>query len=138
MEAIEDIKPFQNGFIGITKDLLTWKDAQALAERCGAEIPDVDETDPFWQTLLDELKRAFPNHADTTLWVRQSREARILKGASLSTPEANPPSETRHRVLLHWLSKEPAGPAITPSESVEPSPGAHRGTPTGAYPAANE
>lgn len=106
MEAIEDIKPFQNGYLGITKDTLTWNDAQSLAERCGAEIPNVDETDPFWLTLLDELKHAFPNHADTSLWVRQSGEARILKGASLSTPEANPPEQTRHRVLLHWLSTQ--------------------------------
>ena len=121
LDAIEDIKPFQDGFLGVTKETFTWSDAQELAERCGAEILSADDAAPFWQSLRDALKSSLPAQADTTLWVRDQAAARILKGDKLSTPESpfNPPPEIRHKVMLHWQSK--TTPQSSTAEDTGPS-----------------
>lgn len=70
--AIRSILPHGDGFIGVSKDKLTWREAEELAMNTGAEILPVGETadgkadaDP-----MADLAKAFPGAPGETSWVR--------------------------------------------------------------------
>ncbi|MCC6884792.1 MAG: hypothetical protein IT576_21730 [Verrucomicrobiales bacterium] len=104
LEAIAEIRPYGDGFIGVSKDAFNWGQAQDLANRTGAQILAVDEaardTKP---ELLTWLSTTFSNHLSAPTWVWDQSEANVLTGVEvLAVKELDGPK----KVLLHWQGGE--------------------------------
>ena len=118
LEAMAFIRPYGRGFMGISKESLTWKQAQNLAERVGAEIPSSDQSDPSWLGPPEVLGNSLPALAGATVWLQERGDARVLGSGMIVDPEStsNLSSQIRHKVMLYW--RREAVPAPLPFEKV--------------------
>jgi hypothetical protein len=122
LEAISIIRPYQDGFLGISKENFNWEGAQTLAERTGARIPGVDDDTATRRALLDAILFSFPDHATVPLWASSEGMARVLTGNSIHIPEFpdDLSPRLRHRVLLQWSTMgNPTPNQLTLQEKAE-------------------
>ncbi|MBC7979443.1 MAG: PKD domain-containing protein [Armatimonadetes bacterium] len=98
--SIAEIRPYGEGFIGISKESLAWEHAEELANRTGSEILAVEDgSDGSGTQLLAWLGKTFNSHLISTVWVRERGEVRVLDGGYILAATA----KDRHRkVVLDW------------------------------------
>ena len=120
LESVSDIRPYGKGFIGISREGLSWTKAQDLAQRTGAEILSVDvDGNGSRQQLLTWLTTTYATTPASSVWVREQGEARLLKDA-----DAGPTTdlESPRKVFFQW-GASPANPSSPlPKESPNTPP----------------
>jgi len=100
LKSIADIRPYEEGFIGISADSLAWEDAQELALRTGSEIlAPGDDPSGSRTPMLAWVGNVFGPSLSSSVWISEGGEARVLDGADILSS-----SETNHarRVMLSW------------------------------------
>ena len=81
LKSIAEIIPHGDGFIGISKEAMTWEQAQSFAKRTGAAVLGVDAGGPdLSRKLSDWLAVSFASHFPSTIWSRQHDEPRVFDG----------------------------------------------------------
>ncbi len=98
--AITDIRPYEDGFIGISKEVLNWEQAGALAEKTGSHVLSLDDVEsaPREQVVV-WLESTFSSHISSPIWVREGDDARILDGPEVLAVTA---LDRQRKVFLHW------------------------------------
>lgn len=100
LEAIAEIRPYGDGFIGVSKEALDWEAARALAGRTGARVLSTESGGiASNEDLLDWLGATFGAHLDAPTWLLFRHEPVILLGGEIV--EVKMPTGDR-RVLLQW------------------------------------
>jgi hypothetical protein len=104
LEAIADIRPYGDGFIGISKEALTWGHAQALAKRTGAGVLAADDTSSESRNkLVKWLGEVFRSHLSSPAWVLEQSEAGVLAGSEILAVKKG---EGARKALLLWDTKK--------------------------------
>ena len=100
LKAIAEIRPYGDSFIGISKEPLTWEQAEDFAKRTGAEVLPIEDTpEGSRKQLADWLNATFPTHLGSTLWVRQDGQTQVLDRRDvLSVTSLDSP----RKVILQW------------------------------------
>ena len=70
LKSIGDIRPFGDGFIGVSKEPLEWEQAQDLAGRTGARILATEAGAK--QELLAWLAKTFGFHLSAPVWLSEN------------------------------------------------------------------
>ncbi|MEI6535821.1 MAG: hypothetical protein WCN98_10810, partial [Verrucomicrobiaceae bacterium] len=121
LQAIAEIRPFGDGFIGISKEALPWEQARDLAKRTGSEILAVEDGPAGSRTqLLAWLGNTFGSHLSSTVWVSERGEVRVLDGADILASTAK---DRQRKVLVGWGAVNTNSdilPAVATPESVFP------------------
>ena len=100
LKAIGDIRPYGDGFIGISKEPLAWEQARDLARRTGAEVlPIEDDAAGTKLQLTDWLNIAFAQQLDSTVWVRQDGQPKVLDKRDVLSVTA---LESPRKTALQW------------------------------------
>lgn len=110
LEAIAEIRPYGEGFIGVSKEAFDWEQAQDLAKRTGAQVLAVEDSVVSSKELLAWLKPTFSSNLHTPVWVREGREARVLTDSEILAAKA---MDRQRKVLLHWQVGDVALAAAT-------------------------
>jgi len=116
LESIAEIRPYGEGFIGVSKGALDWTQAQEFAERTGAQILAVDEAAiESREDLLTWLGSMFKSHVSSPTWVLDQNEAGVLAGSEILAVKT---TEGERKVLLQWrtLDHDLAGAILDLSE----------------------
>ncbi len=97
LEAIAEIRPYGDGFIGISKEEMDWEQGMELAGHTGSQILAVNAGPQ--EELSEWLNETFGAKLATTAWVREQGTGAVLAGSEiLDSKELN-----RQRLtLLHW------------------------------------
>ena len=116
LEAIAEIRPYEGGFIGVSKEALSWEQAQNLAKRTGAEILAVDDAAlGSKQELVTWLATTFMSHLSSSIWVLNQSECSVLAGLEvLGVKEL----DGSRNVLLHW---QPANTSLASATKDAPA-----------------
>jgi hypothetical protein len=102
LRSIEEIRPYGDGFIGISKAQLNWSQAGELAKRTGSEVLAVeDSATGTKQQLVEWLKNTFAAQFQPTLWVQQDGQGKVTDGNDVL---AGTSLESTRKVTLHWKS----------------------------------
>ncbi|MCB1205378.1 MAG: serine/threonine protein kinase [Verrucomicrobiae bacterium] len=132
LRIIAEIRPYERGFIGVTGEGRSWREAQDLAEKAGAEVLEIDGADAEARIrLLAWLTTSYGGYLSSEAWVREHDEARVVRGLEVL---AVGDGERPRRTLLHWNLEEQSTTRvetvsttsvtpITPAPNVEASPG---------------
>jgi hypothetical protein len=117
LKSIEEIRPYGDGFIGISKAQLNWSQAGDLAKRTGSEVLAVEDSPTVKkQQLIEWLKTTFAAQFQPTLWVRQDGQAKVTDGNDVL---AGTSLESTRKVTLHWKSnagRTTSDPALATKE----------------------
>lgn len=109
LRKVERIEPHGAGFIGITREALTWDKAVEFARATGSRLLAVESPsenrgpwdDPTMQRLVSFLEAKFPATANSTLWVMQnsSPQPRVFH-----TPDVSAVTTPEHprKALIDW------------------------------------
>lgn len=129
LEVIAEIRPYGEGFIGITREARSWNEIRELAQKAGAEVLSLDEERPgSRQQLLAWLTSSYSAYLTPDAWAQVNGEARVVQGFEVVSSTS--PDQAR-KGLLYW---QLAGKRITGTETAGlPSipPNADPGTPGG-------
>lgn len=102
LEAATNIHADGAGFIGVSKENITWQQARDLAKRTGARIldPGVTGSDSR-KRITDRVTQSFPELLGTTVWVAENDQPRVI-----DSPDVNPVTslDRPRRVFLQWAS----------------------------------
>lgn len=103
LETIAEIRPYGDGFIGISKEPLAWGNALDLAKKTGSAVLEIEDGGAGTRQQLTEwLNTTFASHLDSTLWVRQDAQTRVLdRHDVLSVSTFDSP----RKALLQWKPK---------------------------------
>lgn len=100
LEKIGEIRPYGDGFIGISKDALSSEQAQQAAKRMGAQILAVDQVaDTSGQQMIAWLRENLVSETSSTAWVIQNQALGILVGEEILAAKG---SESERKALFHW------------------------------------
>ena len=95
LEAIGDIRPYGDGFIGISAASLGWEEAKVMAVRTGSVVVETS----FDNGLEPWLIKTFAMTSPSLSWVSVRGEVGLLTGGgALAVREP----DGQHKVLLHW------------------------------------
>jgi hypothetical protein len=108
LKALAEIRPYGDGFIGVSKEPLAWEQAQGLAGRTGARILAVEAGSK--QELLAWLGTTFREHLSAPVWLSENGAPSLLTGSEVL---ASKDMERQRKVLLHWLTTDQAIAAAT-------------------------
>jgi hypothetical protein len=130
LAAIEAIRPYGDGLIGYSREILTGEQAEQLAESTGGEVLSIttdpqESTTPMIIWILEEL---LPLPANP-MWVKRDGELQTLDGNQAGPPE----SGAKYKALIRWglsVAAEPDEPSDSATidempdiqPQVEPSP----------------
>ncbi len=127
---ISTIRPYGEGFVGLSKDTLTEAGAMALAEKTGAKILELPSQPVLeMNPPISWLQQNFVS--GEILRVVRDGKPHLLVGETI-LPASDPASP--HRTLLHWIPQKPASEQDTP----QPGPGIKESEPETTPPAAEE
>ena len=116
LEAIAEIRPYRNGFVGVSKGTLSWEQAQNLAKRTGAEIIAVDDAVlGSKQELVTWLATTFISHLSSPIWVLDQSEPSVLANSEILTVKT---TDGERKVLLHW---QPANTSLASATKDAPA-----------------
>ncbi len=118
LNSIAEIRPYGEGFIGISAEELDWTKATGLAKRSGSQVLSMpngasDKRHP----LLEWLNSSYPSYLLTPVWVSEGPEPRILDGPDVMSVTG---MDRQRKVLLQWnlgdtvLVKQAGTDATTP------------------------
>lgn len=110
LEAIEDIRPYQDGFIGLSAAEIDWKEAEDLAKRTGAVVVDAGSDNE----LSSWLVKTFTLSSTSSAWILTRGDAGLLTSEGVLALKN---TDGVRKVLLHWRSSK-ANPKI--SQKPEP------------------
>jgi hypothetical protein len=100
LRSIEEIRPYGDGFIGVSKAQLNWSQAGDLAKRTGSEVLAVEDSAAGTkQQLIEWLKTTFAAQFQPTLWVRQDEQTKVTDGNDILAASS---LESTRKVALHW------------------------------------
>ena len=99
LEAIESIRPYQNGFIGISAAKLGWQEASIMATRTGGVVLDAGSD----AELSSWLVKTFATSSTSLAWILTRGDAGLLTSAGAVALKN---ADGEHKVLLHWRSSE--------------------------------
>ena len=103
LRIIAEIRPYEEGFIGITREGRAWSEVVELAAKAGAEVLAVDAADDQARTrLLAWLATSYGAAPADEAWVRERGEPRLLRGGELAAARD---VATPKKALLHWRLK---------------------------------
>ncbi|MGB6221845.1 hypothetical protein [Haloferula sp.] len=103
LNSIAKIRPYGDGFIGISKEAVDWEQAQVLARKTGSKIlTNLEGGDEAELGLREWLVATFIAKPASSAWVSEQGEARIMEGETLSSDKV---VSGQHKVLLHWQKK---------------------------------
>ena len=125
LEAIAEIRPYGGGFIGTSKEALSWNQAQELSKRTGASVLSIEDSGAgSKQELVDWLNNTLESQMGTTLWVQEDGQAKALDKREVLGVTA---LDNQRKVALHWkpnaggMTSEPA--LTTKEQEIEIAPG---------------
>lgn len=100
LETVMEIKSFGDGFIGISRDKVTWEEARELALNTGSDVLGMDDGDgrPLLE-IAGDLTAAFSHKLGETVWVRQGNEPKMIDCPDVLSVTT---LERRRHVFLHW------------------------------------
>jgi formylglycine-generating enzyme required for sulfatase activity len=117
LEAFAMIRPYQDGFIGISGETMSWARASELAAKTGSRILSVDEVaDGSREPLLAWLESTFRSHLPSSIWVRERLEARVLDGGEVLVVTA---LDRKRPAFFHWAAS--AGPLASADFALIPA-----------------
>ncbi len=100
LEAIADIRPYGDDFIGISKEALTWEQALDLAKRTGASVLAVDDTSiKSRDELVKWLGEVFEPHLSSPVWVREQGQPGVLASAEILAVKK---TDGTRKAFFHW------------------------------------
>ena len=113
LEALAIIRQYENGFMGISKEALSWDAAKALAQRAGAKVlePESFTSNPSGD-LTRWIEANFTAHLAAPVWVEKNGQSHILEGDNVVSVSA---SNRPHKVLVWW---SPQTKDVLPSGSL--------------------
>lgn len=104
VEAMESILPYASGFVGLSKDKLSWQKARELADRTGAEVLDVAVTaHDSRQEFTGWLAASHQAQQGSTVWMRDSGATKVIDSPDVLAVTA---LERPRQVFLHWPKTE--------------------------------
>ena len=113
LDAIADIRPYGNDFIGISKESLPWDGSTAVARRAGALVLDPGLADTKGRKdLTTWLGQTFTDDLAASVWVQEGGQARILDGAEMLVVNH---LERPRKVLLRWMTDRKELETIDPA-----------------------
>lgn len=103
IKQIGEVKAYGDGFLGMSSEALSWKEAIDLAHRTGSRIV---ETGSVGVNLTP-----FADHFRSTMgfWVKREKGPGI---SNLTSDRVATDSAARHHALFHWASGSAAGSRI--------------------------
>jgi hypothetical protein len=106
LEQVAGIESFGGSLIGITRDSLTFAEADALAGRVGAEILDLARVGPAREEIASWLGRTYPDTLGKTTWIRDKGET-----MGFDSPDFGPVTthDRPRRAFLYWQGNMPTG-----------------------------
>lgn len=105
LEAVTGLRQFGDGFVGISRDKVTWSEAQTLAVNTGSEILEMaDGHGSPRSALAGELSTAFPELLGSTVWVREGGTPGMIDCPDVLAVTT---LERRRHVFVHWLPNNP-------------------------------
>jgi serine/threonine protein kinase len=100
LRIIAEIRPYEGGFIGVTREARSWAEVRDLAAKAGAEVLAIDSADvQSWNRLLAWLTTSYGGYLSDDAWVQEHGEARVVRG--LEVVADGDVAEPR-RALLVW------------------------------------
>jgi len=100
LEAIAEIRPYGDRFIGVSKEAFNWEQAQDLAMRTGSNILSLEEsTNVPGEKLMTWITNTFGSHLSSPVWIRKLDQAMILDGGDVVGPID---ISKRSSVLVQW------------------------------------
>ncbi len=108
MEAVEGLRPYGSGFIGLSKEKLAWAEALGLAERTGGEILDIQLTaQERRKDLTGLLTESYPEQHGETVWVRDNGRSKVIDSPDvLQLGNTGAAEMGSRRVFLRWPRTE--------------------------------
>ena len=100
LEAIAEIRPYGDGFIGVSKEALEWEGARALAAKCGAQLLPQPMENEEKVKLSEWVTATFDESSSAAAWVQQWGGARLFSDGEfreVSLPEGE------QLALLQWM-----------------------------------
>lgn len=121
LQPIANIQPMGVTFIGVSRDKLTFEQAQALASRTGSHVLTIEPPKTAMrQPILDAVAAAYPELLGTTSWVMENGEPRVIDGLDVNkaTTLARP-----RTALFNWYPvRNDKDRAWVTIKAVEPKP----------------
>ena len=100
LDAVGNIRPYGNGFIGVSVEAMTWEEAEAFASRCGAAVLRVPMRHDLEISLRDALVQLLAGSTKEIAWVIWKDEPSLFAGGTFAgVTETN----GRQHVILEWL-----------------------------------
>lgn len=102
LEAMAVIRPHGDGFIGVSKEALSWEQAVELAGKSGSQVLSVDEVaDESREQVLAWLESTFRSHLSSSIWVSEHGDARVLDGMDVLEATA---LDRNLKAFFHWTA----------------------------------
>ena len=100
LQIISEIRPYDGGFIGVTREARSWTEVRELAEKAGASVLSVDEESAGSRAqLLTWLTSSYSTYLTSDAWVQERGEARLVQGMKV-VPAAG--LDEPRKALLYW------------------------------------
>lgn len=111
LRRVERIEAHGPGFIGLSREELTWEQAQDLARATAARMLPVETPSenrapwrsPVMQRLVNFLEQRFPAARGRTVWVMQNSDANLPQVFHAPDVSHVTTRERPRRVFLHWM-----------------------------------
>ena len=116
LEAMAVIRPYGNGFIGVSQESLEWSQASILARKTGAEVlePALDDAAAI-DKLMAWLAVNLAGHMVAPVWVQENGQARILDGKeTIAVTGTNRARKTLFAWNLSRVAPAESAPAPNP------------------------
>ncbi|MGB6221844.1 lectin-like protein [Haloferula sp.] len=104
LEAIGEIRPYGDDFIGISSESYDWNHAQELASRTGARILDVGQSDDSSGELLSWMVDIFEDYLSPPVWILKGNEPNVLIGSEVLAVND---LIGKRRVFFRWDKEKP-------------------------------
>lgn len=100
LQTISGIRPFRDGFIGISEETLTFSQAEELAKRTASSVLVLEQESSIQLTEITKWFDENINSSDLpTFWVTSRNEAKVLDGSELLSPLS---LQRKRKVVLQW------------------------------------
>jgi hypothetical protein len=103
LEEMADIQADGEDFVGVSRDKLTWQEAQDLAKRAGAQVLGIEPAgSDLRQPRLERLTKLFPDLHGLTSWISDEDLPALIDSPDLI--HATTPERSR-KALFQWFAQ---------------------------------
>lgn len=86
LQLVTNIQPMGVTYLGVSREKLTWEQAQALAKRTASQVLTIEPAgQASRRPVLDAVAGAYPELLGKTTWVMEAGEPRVLDGADVNS-----------------------------------------------------